>query len=71
MNGKLIQSGMLKSKNFMVDFNRDTESALVTRTKHAENVDFVKIFSHQEVEELRELLWQIEYEKLLMKEVTE
>ena len=69
MNGKLIQSGVLKSKNLMINFDRNTESASIERTDTSE--DFIKIFSHQEIEELRELLWQIESEKLLIKEVIE
>ena len=62
----ILKSGQFQSKTFQVDFIRENESACIIRKDN--ETDFLKMYSHDELTELRDLLWRLEYDKLLVKE---
>ena len=64
MNTQMIKNAVLESENFKININRESETASIERLR--DNNNFLKIFTHKEVEELKDLLWQIAYDKLLV-----
>ncbi|GJQ44040.1 MAG: hypothetical protein JETCAE03_35380 [Ignavibacteriaceae bacterium] len=67
MNGKLITKGNLVCGAFKINFDADTKSASL----EGENGDIIPIYSSEDVEKLRDLLWELRqwYEDRRLEEV--
>ena len=65
MNNGLLQGGVFKSDNFTVSFERKSASCVIERNDNNQT-DFLKVYSDKELEELRDVLWELSYGKLLI-----